>query len=60
MFWIPIMFVCLISGDCSFLQGKPVYTEASCEEQLIPLARTLQADVRVAVFDGVCVVIQAV
>ena len=60
MFWIPVMFVCLISGDCSFLQGKPVYTEAKCIEQLIPLAMSLQADVRVELFDGTCVAVQAV
>ena len=60
MFWIPIMFVCLISGDCSFLQGKPAYTEAGCEEQLIPLATVLEADVRVDAFKGTCVVVRAI
>jgi hypothetical protein len=60
MFWIPIMFVCLISGDCSFLQGKPAYTEAGCAEQLVSLAAVLEADVRVDVFKGTCVVVQAV
>jgi len=60
MFWIPVMFVCLISGDCSFLQGKPAYTEAGCEEQLQTLATVLQADVRVDVFKGSCVAVQAI
>jgi hypothetical protein len=60
MFWIPVMYVCLISGDCSFLQGNPVYTEAGCVEQLVPLVNVLQQDPRVAAFDGTCVVVQAV
>jgi hypothetical protein len=60
MFWIPVMFVCLISGDCSFLQGNPAYTEAGCVEQLTPLMSALQEDPRVVAFDGVCVVIQGV
>jgi hypothetical protein len=60
MFWIPVMFVCLISGDCSFMQGKPTYTEAGCIEQLAPLATILQEDVRVEAFDGTCVVVQAI
>jgi hypothetical protein len=54
------MFVCLISGDCSFLQGKPAYTEAGCAKQLVSLAAVLEADVRVDVFKGTCVVVQAV
>jgi hypothetical protein len=60
MFWIPVMFVCLISGDCSFMQGKPAYTEAGCMEQLTPLAALLKEDVRVADFNGTCVVVQAI
>jgi hypothetical protein len=60
MFWIPVMFVCLISGDCSFLQGKPAYTEAGCMEQLTPLVALLKEDVRVADFNGTCVVVQAI
>lgn len=60
MFWIPVMFVCLISGDCSFLQGNPAYTEAGCIEQLAPLEVLLQEDVRVLAFDGTCVAVQAV
>ena len=58
MFLIPVMFVCLISGDCSFLQGKPAYTEAGCEEQLVSLATVLEADVRVEAFKGTCVVVR--
>jgi hypothetical protein len=54
------MFVCLISGDCSFLQGNPAYTEAGCEEQLVSLATVLEADVRVEAFKGTCVVVQSV
>jgi hypothetical protein len=60
MFWIPVMFICLLSGDCSFLQGNPTYTEAGCIEQLTPLVAILQEDVRVAAFDGTCVVVQAI
>ena len=60
MFWIPVMFVCLISGDCSFFQGKPTYTEAGCMEQLTPLVALLKEDVRVADFNGTCVVVQAI
>ena len=60
MFWIPVMYICLISGDCSFMQGKPAYTEAGCIEQLAPLATILQEDVRVEAFDGTCVVVQAI
>jgi hypothetical protein len=59
MFWIPVMFVCLLSGDCSFMQGKPVYSEAGCMEQLTPLAAILQEDPRVVAFDGTCVAVQA-
>jgi hypothetical protein len=54
------MYICLISGDCSFMQGKPAYTEAGCIEQLAPLATILQEDVRVEAFDGTCVVVQAI
>lgn len=60
MFWIPVMYVCLISGSCSFLQGKPAYTEAGCKEQLAPLAAVLEADARVVAFDGTCVVVQGI
>jgi hypothetical protein len=60
MFWIPVMYVCLISGDCSFLQGNPAYTESGCVEQLAPLAVILQEDIRVAAYDGTCVVVQAI
>ena len=60
MFWIPVMFVCLISGECSFFQGKPTYTEAGCMEQLTPLVALLKEDVRVADFNGTCVAVQAI
>jgi hypothetical protein len=60
MFWIPVMYICLISGDCSFLQGSPAYTKAGCKEQLTPLVAILQEDIRVVAYDGTCVVVQAI
>lgn len=56
MMWIPIIFVCLSSGGCGFVQGEPTYTEAGCMEQLAPIARKLDSDKEVLAFDTTCIV----
>lgn len=55
MIWIPIVFFCLSSGDCGFMQGKSTYTESGCLEQLTPIIRQLNEDERITAFDVNCV-----
>lgn len=57
MIWIPILYVCLSNIGCAFLQGKPTYTEAGCEEQLAQASFHLQQDPRVSAFDLTCVLV---
>ena len=30
MFWIPVLFVCLNSGECHFIYDKPEVAEKAC------------------------------
>lgn len=55
MIWIPVLYICLSSGSCAFLQGTPTFTEGGCQEQLAQASVRMQQDPMVAAFDGVCV-----
>lgn len=59
MIWIPVLYICLVTSQCAFLQGTPTYTQRECEEQLSKAVEALEEDVRVLAFDGTCVVAQA-
>ena len=30
MFWVPVLFVCLNSGECQFIYDKPEVSEKAC------------------------------
>jgi hypothetical protein len=55
MIWIPVLYICLASGSCAFMQGTPTYSENGCKEQLAQVVRALQQEPRVSAFDGTCV-----
>jgi hypothetical protein len=57
MIWIPVVFFCLINGECMFLQGNGAYTRQGCVEQLVAIGTTLQSDERVSAFDTTCITI---
>lgn len=57
MIWIPVVFFCMINGECVFLQGDGSYNEQGCAEQLIEVSKALQQDERVSAFDMTCVTI---
>ena len=52
--WIPILFVCLVNGDCDFTQGNPGYTERGCQDQLQDVFVRLNQNPVVATFAGAC------
>jgi len=55
MIWIPIVYFCLTSGDCGFMQGKATYTESGCVELLQPVVKEFNQDDTVVAFDVTCV-----
>ena len=55
MTWVPIIYLCLSSGACGFIQGNPTYTEGGCQEQLDQASVRMNQDPQVAVFDITCV-----
>lgn len=55
MIWIPVIYLCLASGGCGFVQGEPTYTESGCKEQLAQASVRMNQDPAVAIFDGACV-----
>jgi hypothetical protein len=59
MIWIPIVFLCL-AQQCGFMQGESVYTKTGCEEQLMGIARLLDIDPRVTVYDLTCISVNPV
>jgi hypothetical protein len=54
MVWIPVIYFCLASMQCGFVQGEPTYTEKGCTEQLIIAAQYAQQKGDVVLFDGTC------
>lgn len=57
MIWIPVVFVCLLNGECAFLQGNGFYSEQGCAERLVEVIGALQEDSRVSAFDATCVTV---
>lgn len=53
--WVVILYVCLTSQVCGFIDSPPVYKKADCEVMLEKSADALNADPTVSVFDGKCI-----
>jgi predicted amidohydrolase len=60
MIWIPIVYLCLATAQCAFVQGNPTYTEKSCMEQLLAVAQYAKERPDVVLFDATCVPVSSV
>lgn len=54
MYWLPVVFICLLSDECVFMGGSPTLTREKCSEAVLELRRAIHADPRVAIHSGAC------
>jgi hypothetical protein len=53
--WVVIIYACLVTKVCGFIDSPPVYAEADCQAMLEMSKRALEADDSVTIYDAKCI-----
>lgn len=53
--WMPVIFFCLIDGNCNFWVDDLRNTKQECEAVVMPMLSKLDKEDMVAVAEGACV-----
>ena len=55
MFWVPVLFVCLNSGECHFIYDKPEVSEKSCVKAVAEGGSKVEKFPNVQGWKGTCI-----
>ena len=55
MIYLPIIFACLVGGECDFVYAKPVPTQEICETMNAEYELRLEAAEEIVAFKSICV-----
>jgi hypothetical protein len=53
--YLPIIFVCLVGGECDFIHAKPVPTKEICETMNAEYALRLEAAEEIVSYKSICI-----
>jgi hypothetical protein len=59
-FFIPVVFACLVGGQCGFVYGVAAYTEKECQNQLNIMRNDIGQRPGVEAHQGTCIPLKAV
>lgn len=56
--WLAIIYVCLATKVCGFIDSPPVYSKADCQLMLDKASIALESDPSVIAYDATCINVQ--
>ena len=54
MFWVPVIFLCTVQGDCAFIYGDGYTTKNQCDQALAKALKVIKNDNMYRLSDGAC------
>lgn len=55
MFWVPIIFACLSTGECGFLYDTPHVTEKACLKEAAQMGEQVKKNPNIQAWKGTCI-----
>lgn len=60
LIWIPVVFSCLVGGQCGFVYDVPTYSESKCLESLQVMKQDISMRPEVYALEGTCLPVSSV
>jgi hypothetical protein len=59
MFWVPLVFACLITGQCALIPFPSYTSQVQCEKAAEQIARQLESNPNVVEYEMTCLPVKA-